>query len=133
MASSQQNYQSTAQSAQVQPSNNANTAEDTTNGQWTNNHTQSQFTEVNRAVPTVKSNAQAQTQKSHTSSSTTNTDSMTPMERWIAETPGQAPWNAIKSVSNLSNNTGSGYSNNHVNDQQQSGDDWSTCANKSTW
>lgn len=57
---------------------------------------------------------------------------MTPMDRWAAETPQQTSWNAIGSVAISSNNSGSGYSNKHVNQQQQSGDDWSICGNKST-
>ncbi|KAF7941609.1 uncharacterized protein EAE97_006446 [Botrytis byssoidea] len=112
MANSQYDYKSTAQSAQVQSSDNANIAEYTANGQWANYSAQRQFTEVNRA--------------------TANTDSMTPMERWAAETPQQAPWNAVGSVATSSNNTGSGYSTNHVHHQQQAGDDWSICGNKST-
>ncbi|TGO64933.1 hypothetical protein BOTNAR_0083g00160 [Botryotinia narcissicola] len=132
MANSQYDYKSIAQSAQVQSSDNANTAEYTANGQWANYSTQSQFTEVNRAVPSMNSNDQTQTQKSYSSHSTANTDSMTPMERWAAETPQQAPWNAVGSVATSSNNTGSGYSTNHVHHQQQAGDDWSICGNKST-
>ncbi|TGO16927.1 hypothetical protein BTUL_0022g00280 [Botrytis tulipae] len=124
--------QSTAQATQVQSSGSANTAEYTANGQRTNNYTQSQFTEVNRAVPSMNSNDQTQTQKSYSSHSTANTDSMTPMERWAAETPQQAPWNAVGSVATSSNNTGSGYSSNHVYHQQQAGDDWSICGNEST-
>ncbi|TGO29249.1 hypothetical protein BPAE_0017g00570 [Botrytis paeoniae] len=123
--------QSTAQAAQVQSLDSANTAEYTANGQWTNYYTQSQFTEVNRAAPTMNINVQTQMQKSYTSHSTTNTDSMTPMDRWAAETPQQAPWNAVGSVATSSNNTGSGYSSNNVHHQQQAGDDWSICGNKS--
>ncbi|KAF7892124.1 hypothetical protein EAF00_008426 [Botryotinia globosa] len=132
MANSQYDYKSTAQSAQIQSSDNANTAEYTANGQRSNYSTQSQFTEVNRAVPAMNSNAQAQTQKSHTSTSTTSTDPMTPMDRWIAETPQQAPWNGVRSVATSSNDAGSCYSSNHVDHQQQAGDDWSICGNKST-
>ncbi|KAF7916205.1 uncharacterized protein EAE98_010790 [Botrytis deweyae] len=124
--------QSSAQAAQVQSSDSANTAEYTANGQWTNHYTQSQFTEVNRAVPSSNGNAQSQAQRSYTSHSTTNTDSMTPMDRWAAETPQQAPWNAVGSFATSSNDTGSGYSNNNDNHQQQAGDDWSICGNKST-
>ncbi|TGO35639.1 hypothetical protein BHYA_0151g00120 [Botrytis hyacinthi] len=132
MANLLHGYQSTAQSAQAQSSVGANTAEFTANGQWTNNYTQSQFTEVNRAVPSMNSNVQTQTQKSYNTHSTANTDSMTPMERWAAENPQQASWNAVGSVATSSNNTGSGYSSNHVYHQQQAGDDWSICGNKST-
>ncbi|KAF5869226.1 uncharacterized protein Bfra_011769 [Botrytis fragariae] len=124
--------QSAAQAAQVQSSDSANTAEYTANGQWTNYYTQSQFTEVNRAMPSSNGNAQSQTQKSYTSHSTTNTDSMTPMDRWAAETPQQTPWNAVGSVTTSSNDTRSGYSRNHVYHQQQAGDDWSIRGNKST-
>ncbi|TGO62372.1 hypothetical protein BCON_0020g00450 [Botryotinia convoluta] len=132
MANSPYDYQSTAQAAQAQSSDSANTAEYTANGQWTNYYTQNQSTEVNRAVSTMNSNVQTQNQKSYTSHSTTNTDSMTPMDRWAVETPQQAPWNAVGSVATSSNNTGSGYSSNHVYHQQQAGDDWSICGNKST-
>ncbi|EMR90364.1 hypothetical protein ACHAPC_007039 [Botrytis cinerea] len=132
MPNSPYHHQSTTQATQFQFSDNGNAVEYTANGQWNNYYTQSRFTEVNRAVPIMSSNAQTQAQKSYTSSSTTNTDSMTPMDRWTAETFQQASWNAIGSVATSSKNSGSGYSSNHVNHQQQSGDDWSICGNKST-
>ncbi|TEY55616.1 hypothetical protein BOTCAL_0231g00030 [Botryotinia calthae] len=132
MANSPYYHQSTTQATRFQSSDNASTAEYTANGQWANYYIQSQFTEVNRTVPTMNSNVQTQTHKSYTSSSTINTDSMTPMDHWTAETPQEASWNAIGSVAISSNNTGSGYSNNHVNYQQQASEDWSICGNKST-
>ncbi|KAF7882030.1 uncharacterized protein EAF01_011810 [Botrytis porri] len=123
---------STVQAAHVQSSDSANTAEYTANGQWTDYYTQSQFTEVNRAVLSNNGSAQSQNQKSYTSYSITNTNSMTLMDRWATETPQQAPWNAVGSVATSSSNTGSGYSNNYVDHQQQAHDDWSVCGNKSS-
>lgn len=80
----------------------------------------------------MNSNVQTQTQESYNTHSTANTDSMTPMERWAAETPQQASWNAVGSVATSSNDTGSWDESNHANRQQQADEDWSICGNKST-
>ncbi|KAF7857297.1 hypothetical protein EAF04_009538 [Stromatinia cepivora] len=129
-------YQSTSQELQADSSTGTNMAKNTANGQWTNHHKQSQYTDINRAWSTNSSandgNSQTQTQGFLSSSSATNAGSLTPMERWAAESSKQAPWNSIGSIGTSSNNTGAGYSNNSGHQQQQAGDDWSICGNQST-
>ncbi|KAJ8058774.1 hypothetical protein OCU04_011763 [Sclerotinia nivalis] len=111
-------------------------AKDTAKGQWTDHYKQGQYTDVNRVWSTNAStndgNSQTQTQGFLISSSATNAESLTPMERWAAESSKQAPWNPIGSIGTSSNNTGTGYSNSSVHQQQQAGGDWSICGNQST-
>ncbi|QSZ29043.1 hypothetical protein DSL72_003553 [Monilinia vaccinii-corymbosi] len=75
---------------------------------------------------------QAQAQGFFTPHSASNTESITPMKRWLAETSQQAPWNPIGSVGTSWSNTGARRSDNYGNRQQQADDNWSTSGNPST-
>ncbi|KAI9641568.1 hypothetical protein NHQ30_010380 [Ciborinia camelliae] len=132
MANPTNNNQSTNQGAQSQAQTNAYTPQHTAMGQWTNQYQQTQYTEVNRAWSSNNGATQTQTQQSSASYPAASTASMSPMDRWAAETSQQAPWNPIGSVGTPSNNTGSEGSNSYGYHQQQAGDDWSICGNQST-
>ncbi|APA14971.1 predicted protein [Sclerotinia sclerotiorum 1980 UF-70] len=129
-------YQSTSQEPQTGSSTGINMVRDTAKTQSTDDYKQVQYTDVHRVwstnASTYDGNSQTETQGFLISASATNAESLTPMERWAAESSGQAPWNPISSINTSLYNIETGHSDNSVHHQEKAGDDWSICGNPST-
>lgn len=116
---------------QAQTQSSANTTERTVNEQWATQHTVSRYTEVHRSWPTNVHQPSTQS-RSYASHFADNTQSMTPIDCWAAESSQQAFWNPIDSFGTSSNSASPGGANSWADYPQQTGGNWSTCGNQST-
>lgn len=109
------------QEAQAQTQLRANTTERTVNEQWATQHTASRYTEFHRLWPTNVHQPSTES-RSYASHFADNTQSVTPIDRWVAESSQQAVWNSIGSVGSSSNNASPGGANSWADYPQQTGD-----------